>query len=258
MAEMSPRAFVNPIAVGVLGVGVVAGAVLHSVPVGALAAVTYLALVAWDLMSGVGAKRLVDGLAADGASTRSAVALPDPDGLFDGEIRRSVERIVAARAERTRVLADTPDSVAGHLGSALMSVEDLEKNAVVLVRRAEDLARWLATQDVTDARAEIARLDDLANRTRDPAAAAEYTRARDERGEHVRALDDVEASLDRIRAHLSRIAASLASISPKLVRMRALDAEAMDLVGAEVANDLAALDGEVRVFEQTLRSLSTQ
>ncbi|MEQ1502897.1 MAG: hypothetical protein ABMB14_11740 [Myxococcota bacterium] len=240
------RALTNPLALATLVGGAGIGVALHSAPLAAVGALTYAALVAWDL------------LAVGGGSPKPTPrpTVPDPATVDDPELRRLVGQLRAAADERARALADTPDSVATHLGTALATCDDLERNAAVLVARAIDLGAWLATQDRDATRAEAERLAGLAKRTRDPAARAEYERARASRDDHLRALDDVAAARERIDAHLARIASTLAGVPPKLVRMRALDAEAMDLVGTEVARDLATVDREVRLFEQTLESLN--
>lgn len=240
------KAALNPAALAVLGIGAIATVGLHSVPVAALTALTYVSLLAWEIWSTPAAPRL---------TVSGPVALPAVTSLHDPAVRSAIEGIARARSERATVLATAPASVTDHLTGALLTVEGLERNAVALVERAEGLSRWLATQDVDRAREALERAEERVAAARDPGAAADYARARDERAEHLRALSDVDAAVDRVRAHLDRIAATLSALPSKIVRMTALDAEAMDLVGAEVANDLAALDGEVRVFERTLESL---
>jgi DNA repair exonuclease SbcCD ATPase subunit len=229
----------------VLGSGLVAAVALHLPPVAAIGVLAYAAMVAWDAM----------GSSAPKPTTTPEPDLPEPSRVADPDIRSLVVDLLRARAERAQVIGDTPDSVRTHLGSALASVSDLERNAAALIARAEDLQKWLATQDRSTVDADLARLADLAARTRDASARSEYEQAIEARRDQLRALEDVVSARDRILANLSRIAATLGSLPPRLVHMRALDAEALDTVGTDVSRDLQGLNQDVRLFEQTLQSL---
>lgn len=246
MGEPSPlRALLNPVAAATLVVGAGVGAALHSPPLAALGALTWLALVTWEWMG-----------PRSPATASEDVVLPSPDTVADPELRALAAELRTARDERRRVFAETPEAVAQGMASAIRSCADLERNAAVLIARGEDLARWLGTQNEAETRADEQRLAARAASARDPAARAGYARAQTAREEHRQAVRDVADARERICAHLSRIAATLSSVPPKLVRMRAMDAEAMDLVGTEVARDLLSLDDEVRLFERTLQSLN--
>lgn len=214
---------------GILGTATAAAVALHSLPLLAVGGIAYAALVMWDLYH---------------PAAPAAEATP------------VIPALQRARTELARVLADTPDTVSDHLRPALASVEELEVRAGALSARADDLQKYLSTQDRPAIEAEAGRLAALASRATDAEARTEYDHAAQTRAEQLRALDDIAQARDRSLAHLSRIVATLEALPPKIVRMRALDAAAADALGGDVSRDLSHLNEEVRLFEATLRELA--
>jgi hypothetical protein len=192
-------------------------------------------------------------LAGDGPE---AAKLPPPAKVRDPALRRAVEGLLAARTELAKVLGETPDDIKANLAGAIGQLAELERHAALLVGRGDGLARYLATVDAAGARRELADVEAHIASARDSAARAQYQTARAARIEQLQALADVDAAMDRIRAQLSTIVATVEGLAPKIVRMRALDAQAMDELSGSVTDELAHMNNEVRVFEETLKSLA--
>lgn len=234
--------------IGVAGAAAVSAAALHSWPLLAIGGVAYAALVAWDVAN---PKFWQKTHAPDPEQD-----LPNPSKISDPAVKETLVQILAARAERARVLAETPDQVKAHLGVALASLGELEERAGRLVARAEALFKYLSNVNPEPIRKEILRLGEKAARARDPEARTQYESARAAREEQLRALDDIADARDRGAANLARIAATLEALPAKVVRMRALDAQAMDALSGDVNQELEMVNSEVQMFEETLKSLA--
>jgi hypothetical protein len=235
----------------VMGAAGVAAAALASWPILAVGGAAYAALVAWDIASPDFWKKALGG----GGQTRQ-VALPEPDDVKDPLARRAIQQIAQARAEIAKVLAETSADVTSHLGTAVVSVDELVQRAATLVARTEDLARYLAGRDGEALRREIGELEGRAGRTRDVDAKRELAAALAARQAEEKTLEEIADARDRATAHLARIAATLAGMAPKIVKMRALDAQAMDDLGGSVAEELDKMNADVSIFEAALASLA--
>lgn len=238
------RALLDPLGLAVLGGTGVAFAVSHAVPLAALGGLSWAALVAL---------RLVGSARRGGPAPREVI--PSADAFMDKDIRSRIKALHRTHAELARVLAESPDAVRENMEPALVGVPELEEHAVVLARRAEDLADYLRTQDRKSIADEAARLQESASRATDQAARDEYGRAVAAVGEQLRALDDIVSARDRALANLSRIVSTLESLPARLVRMRALDDSARDALGNDTGSDLSRLNEEIRLFEKTLSSM---
>lgn len=168
----------------------------------------------------------------------------------------AVKGLHRARSELARTLQGTPASVLEHVGPALTSVRDLEAQAVILLDRGEALGGYLRTQNVDELADEVARVVREMQSVTDLAARAEYERTVTARREQLATLGDIRSARDRVVANLSRIVATLDGLPSRLVRLRALDAQALDALGDEVGGELDAMVHEIRVFEDTLRELA--
>lgn len=239
----------SPLSLGVLGVGQLAAGLVHSVPLAAVGLLAYGALVAWDLV------RTAD--PAPKLRAPEPPLLPDPASIRDPAVAAALRSILRTRVERSKAIALTPDAIRGPVQSALGAVDDLERHTSALVERAEALSAWLGSQDAGRLESELAALDERIRRTADPEAKDDYTRAREAKASQVQAVSDIGASRERILANLARIGATLEGLPPQLVRLRALDEAALDELGGELGGQLAALNGEMKLFESTLLSLST-
>ena len=66
---------------------------------------------------------------------------------------------------------------------------------------------------------------------------------------------DIAAARERVVASLARMTATIEGLPPKIVRMKALDAQAMDALSGSMSDELARINGDMLVFEETLQSL---
>ena len=69
-------------------------------------------------------------------------------------------------------------------------------------------------------------------------------------------MEDIDSARERIAANVARIVATLEGLPPKLVRMRALDAQAMDILTGTMNEELDAVNVDMAAFEETLKSLT--
>lgn len=238
------EATTGPMNLAVAGAATLGAVALQSWPIVALGGVAYAALVAWDLVSP--------------KSTRGAPrkSLPELDQLKDPATQHAVRAIQGARVQIDRALEETPPDVQANLSIALSSVVELEDRAGKLALRAEDLARFLSTVDPRVVKQDV---DDLATRaagTKDPEAKAQYESAHKAREEHLSVLYELGNAKERIAASLVSIAATMEALPAKVVKMRALDAQAMDELSGSVKDELEQMNGEMKSLEEALKTLS--
>ncbi len=233
----------------VLGAAAVGAAALQSWPIIALGAVAYGALVAWDLVTDK--KKTPD----ERPETHQAPKLLDPTEYRDPQTQQAVRMILGARLEIDQAMGETPPDVQANLALALTSVTELEERAAKLALRSDDLAVYLSKTDPRVAQQDVDQLAKRVQQTRDPEARAQYESAHAARKELVQTLVELSNARERIHATMLSIAATLEGLPAKIVRMRALDAHAMDKLGGDVKEELDRMNGEIRTFEETLRSL---
>ncbi len=232
----------------VAGSGALGAAALQSWPILALGGAAYAALVAWDLATPKFWRETLSG------KTEGQLKLPDPGKLQDPRLRDAVQAIRTAHQELLRALEGAPEGVRNHMGLALMSLSELEERASRLVARGEDLARYMSTVDLGAVREQIRLADDQARSARDAEARAQFESARTAREEQLAALVDIDTARERVLANLSRIAATMQSLPAKVVRLRALDAQATESMYGDLNEELGRMNGEIGAFEETLKS----
>ena len=173
----------------------------------------------------------------------------------DPEIKRAVATIVAAKLEFDRVLAETPDDVKANLSLALAPTDELIDRARDLADRAEGMAKYLSRKSVHIVAQEVSDLTNSAANAKDDRTRAQYEAARISRIEHGKILQELENARERAIASILTISSSLEALGAKIVRMRAIDGEAMDKFAGDVNEELSRVDGEIRTFEESLKAL---
>jgi hypothetical protein len=163
-----------------------------------------------------------------------------------------------AHRELERVRRESPSSVARYLDVALVSAGQLDEGAARLLRRGEELYRYLQTQDARKVREEMKDLDAQAARTPDQAAREQFQAARASREQQLATLLELSSALDRVHANVARIVAAAEGLPARVVHMRALDRQAVDAMSGDVNQELDRLNTEVASFEETLKSLSVK
>jgi F0F1-type ATP synthase membrane subunit b/b' len=255
IARVLARASTSTWNLVVAGAGAVAAAATHSWAILAISGAAYAAMVGleavnprtWGKSAEPGPRRL---------TSRARVQLPDESALVDPSTRAAVAALRAAARDRQRVLAETPPTVTAHLSEVIGSLAELDARAASLVSRAEDLARFLATANIDAVRQELVRLERRITSAADPATRSQLESAREARREHLRALEEIAAAKTRVDATLDRMVATLSALPAKLMRMRALDDQAMDDLGGDLGEELDRMNTDLRAFEETLRTLT--
>lgn len=226
----------------VAGGAAVAAAAAHSLPLLALGAAAYGALVAWDL-----------------TTRRKPVPfekLPDPRRLRDPDARRAVESLLESQRALAAVLQESPDAVARYLEMALGTASELEDRAGRLALRQDELSQYLAGADAKAVQRALESLRAQAARTADAEARAQFAEAAAARETQLQTLQELRDARDRVAGHLSRIVATYEALPARVVHMRALDAQAADAAGGDLGQDLDRVNHEIAAFEETLKTLS--
>jgi len=253
MADERPpwRAATDPVALGVVAIAGGAGLFLHSIPVVSVGVLAYGALVAWELL-GKGTSP-----PAKSRGLPERVPLPDPSAFADPEVHASIVSMGDAQRALWAAAAEAPDNVLACVLPAIAGANELTTHALDLARRAEELNDFLRTQDRKKILADAGRLQAAAMKTRDGSARDGFDKAAANRAEQLGAVDEIADARDRAISALAKVVTTMEALPAKIVRMKALDAIAMDAMGDDVTTDLTRLNDDIRVFETTLRSLAT-
>ncbi|HTL34886.1 MAG TPA: hypothetical protein VL326_17275 [Kofleriaceae bacterium] len=255
MASKEPstaRALVNPV-----GLGAIAGAAAVAVTIGnpifaAAGGALYVASVFVDAIRRRRARakrrRIMDVIGG----------MPDLDDIRDPETRATVEKMLAARQNLQKVIDDTPSDILMQLQKTTDSLIQLDIYASTLVKRAEDTTAYLRSVNLPALVQEVKMLAMKAAQAKDPEARASFDQAKNARMEQIRALKELKANKERVDADLMRVVAVLGALPTKIVRLRALDAQAMEQLSGDITHDLTAMGEELKTSEQVIRELVPQ
>jgi hypothetical protein len=237
----------------VAGVAAATAVALHSWPLVALGGAAYAALVAWDLVSpDFWRKSLGNAPVAARAAPGKSL---DPKRVRDPGLKQTAARIVAARDELDRLVRESSGDVAIQLAGVNVSVDELEDRAASLLTVGDQLVAYLGHSDRDGVRREIEALRARAANTTDAQAKDQYERTAKAREEQLAALTDIALAVERVYANLSRIVATVEGLSTKVVRMGAMDAQAMDNLSGDMNAELERMNMEINTFEETLKHL---
>ncbi|MEO7092261.1 MAG: hypothetical protein ABI175_03355 [Polyangiales bacterium] len=248
VGKVMGRAARGPLNLSVLGGAVIGAVALMSWPIAAIGGVAYAALVASDVSNPDFRRRILFGRGAP-------AKLPKPETLKDPTVRGIVESILAARVEIDGVVKATPERVQRNVRTAIASLDELESHGAALAVRAEDIAAYLRTVDVSAVTAEVAQHTKRARAATDPGVKKDYELAASAGEERRKAIADISVAQERTLANLEKIASTFKSIPAKLVRLRALDDQASDALTGDVGSELERMNVDLRSFEQTLESI---
>jgi hypothetical protein len=246
------RSIASPLNLSIAGAAVAGAAALHSWPLGALGGAAYAALVAWDLVSPDFWRKAVS---AETAAQKNTPKIPNPNKIGDLGLRQTAAVILAARTKLHALLDEATGDVAVQLAGARVAIDELEGRAAALLKSGDQLIRYLAQSDADGVRREIERLRARAAQTSDAEARDQYERSVKAREEQLAVVTDIASAVERVYANLSRIVATLEGLSAKVVRMGAMDAQAMDNLSGDMNAELERVNREIDTFEQTLRHL---
>lgn len=228
----------------VAGMGGLAAAVTQSLPVLAIGALAYGALVAIDAIG-----------SRDGEAESR---LPDPRTVSDLAARRAVETMLASRRELDAILQRSPGSIRRYSVAALASVPELEEHAAQLVRRACELGGYLDSVRIDAVQRERDELREKAASTGDAQARAQFEEAVASCESRLRTLRELVEARDRLEGHLSRLVATYQALPARIVHLRTLDAQAADSMSGTVNQELDRMNSEMGAFEQSLKELSAR
>jgi hypothetical protein len=218
----------------------------------AIGSVTYLALIAWDLASREHWRRTIKGEPSEPEK------LPSPSLLSDPTCKKALQQLLAAKKELSQMLARNTDQVNRYLSLSLGSLSELEDRAARLINRGEDLCRYLSTVNPQSVEAEIRRLEQQIKQTSDDDARAQFQSARQTREQQLETIQELVSARDRVYAHLSQIIAMYEGLPSRIVHMRALDAQAVDVVSGDVNQELDRINREIGAFEETLKDVRVE
>jgi hypothetical protein len=244
------RALLGPVNLGVAGASALGAAALGSVSLAALGGVAYVALVAWDLSTPAFWRKVA------GSDRQDDAELPRPREVFDDETRAALERIHHARDAIVAAAAQAPEAAASTMSGVLATLEEIDRRVGRLVKRSDELSRYLAGIDKAGLHADLSQLTERARRNTDAEARRHYDEARSAREEQVRNVAEIGAARERLVANLTEIVATLEGIPAKLVKIRALDAQAADHVSGDVGRQLNDINVGLGAFEETMESLT--
>ena len=248
MADSNPsvaRALVNPVGLGVAAGAATVAIALTNPLIGIIGGGVYLATVAIDAI-----RRRTQKARPKKANV---FGMKDPDEIQDESTRNAVRRIAANRAELAKVLEETPEDIKITMKNTLDSLDSLERHAVRLVERAEDITIHLAKVNLPALVTEVKQLAMRAAAAKDPEARKSFDEAKDARMDEIRGIKELRATKERIDANLMRVVALLGSLPTKVVQLRALDAQTMDQLSGDMRQDLDTIGKELEVSEQVVR-----
>ena len=229
---------VNLLAPG-LGTAVAGGLLTAGLPplalaVGALSALTWGALVAWDVAS----------------KPRPAPPPPPPQKTLAAPFAGLLSGVEAS----ARAVMDRIDGHDGAVGTTLLEVRAdcvaLVEAARRLAQRGDTVHHWLVSHSSEDVRAQIKELGEAQKRARDPAAAASLESAVQARRNELKARDGIRDIGERIIAELVATDAGLDELHARVVALTLADPTDSDARTDAVARDVRALRDQVSLLEK--------
>jgi hypothetical protein len=195
--------------------------VMHSWPLFGASVVGYATLVAWDLTRlGFWTRVLKD------LRTRPP-ALPDGELFSDVGARHFLNRLHQARSELKRVTAGRI-TVPARILAQLEALPEVEKRALALIGRMEELSRYLCDKNMRGLRNELDRLRRASENTPSDRLRSEYERAQFALRGELTALEEIAAAKDLLMARLETVVGALEMFPCEIVRLRVIEADLQD------------------------------
>ena len=192
-------------------------------------------------------------------TAQGPLALPlafevEPAAVAAPDLRAGYEDILRLHEEIRTALA-----VADRAQAALITVF-AECGAVVqaagrLARLANPLHAYLGARGGAQAKEALGRLAASADVATDRVAETAYRGAAAARGRQLGTLLEIQTLRERTRARLELIAASLESVLAMVIKLQALDGEEVELAGARMTDQLAAVGDELALLESALEEV---
>lgn len=186
---------------------------------------------------------------------RRPAPLPAPGELSHPVLCKAIRALGLSRMARERALAELPERLRPR---TLQLEEDsvaVERSALGLIARAEQITRWLDDVNVVDRRAELADLGELAQEAGSAEARERYGCAQALRRRQLEIRDEIVAMRDACLAELAPLLASLDELPFRLAQTRMADEEVGDSAQALAELDLARLGEEIGGLDHRVQAL---
>jgi hypothetical protein len=195
--------------------------VMHSWPLFGASVVGYATLVAWDLTRlGFWSRVLKD------LRTRPP-ALPEAEMFNDMGARHFLNRLHQARGELKRVTAGGA-AIPAQILAQTEALPDVEKQALALITRVEELSRYLCDKNMRGLRNELDRLRRASENSPNMRLRGEYERAQFALRGELTALEEIVAAKDLLMARLETMVGALEMFPCEIVRLRVIEADLRD------------------------------
>jgi hypothetical protein len=206
---------VNLCFAGVVATGSV---VMHSWPLFGASVVGYATLVVWDLTRLGFWTRVLKDVRARPPS------LPDGELFSDMGARHFLNRLHQARAELRRVVGRRSE-IPPRIVAQLELLPEVERRALSLVARLEELSRYLSDKNLRGLRNEVDRMRRAAENTTIERLRIEYERAQFTLRGELAALEELVAAKDLLMAKLETVVGALEMFPCEIVRLRVIEAD---------------------------------
>jgi hypothetical protein len=211
------RAATRALNLCVAGIVATSSVVMHSWPLFGASVVGYATLVAWDLTRlGFWTRVLKD------LRTRPP-ALPDGDMFTDTGARHFLNRLHQARAECRRVIGGMRSAIPARIIAQLEALPEVEKRALALIARLEELSRYLSDKNVRGIRNEIERLRRAAENTSSMRLRDEYEKAQYALRGELGALEEIAGAKELLMAKLETVTGALEMFPCEIVRLQVME-----------------------------------
>jgi hypothetical protein len=201
------------------GMAATGSVVVQSWTLFAVSAAAYTTVIVWNMTR----KTFWSDLMRD--LRRRPIALPDPAHFTDSVARHFINRMSDARVELKRVLGRTRGELTERLQSRIDLLGHMEERGLLLVRRLEEISRYLADKSPYTLQTDVERLRRATHLATDPRLKAEYNRARVALEEELAALREIMTTRDLVVARLETIGATLEMFPCQVVRLAVLEAD---------------------------------
>jgi hypothetical protein len=156
---------------------------------------------------------------------RPLARAPEPELFSDVGARHFLHRIQQARVELKRVLRE---AVPPRIAAQLEALPDLEKRALALIARLEELSRYLSDKNLRGLRNEADRLQRTGESSTRVRLREEYERAQFALRGELTAIEEIAAAKICMMARLETMVGALEMFPCEIVRLRVIEADLKD------------------------------
>jgi hypothetical protein len=201
------------------GVVATGSVVMHSWPLFGASVMGYATLVVWDLTRlGFWTRVLKD------LRTRPP-SLPDGEMFSDMAARHFLNRLHQARSELRRVVGGRRGDMPARIAAQLDTLPEVEKRALALIARLEELSRYLSDKNLRGLRNEVDRMRRSAENTTSGRLRVEYEKAGYTLRGELAALEELAGAKDLLMARLETVVGALEMFPCEIVRLRVMEAD---------------------------------